>query len=321
MNLARITRGCLSLALAVSAAAQAQDFKVPIKVVVPFAAGGGTDVIARMLAPRIGKELDQTVFIENRPGASGQIGVQAVKIAPADGSAFLFAPDHSLIIAPLLLPKAPYEPKDFVAVGQAARFQWAMAVSNVSGAKGVPALIEYIRQDAARGNYGVPLIGGMPAIIGTAVARKAGLKFASVSYNGSAPMAADLAGGTLTSGIAGLQDIIAMHQAGKFRIVAVSGARRSTILRDVPTFEELGYSGLAVGNWYAFFAPRGLPRPLAERFNKALNVALADPEVKQKIADMSLELAPTSLDEADREMKATAVFWEKESRSPDFVRP
>jgi tripartite-type tricarboxylate transporter receptor subunit TctC len=221
----------------------------------------------------------------------------------------------------LIVAKAGYEPKDFVAVGQIARFQWAMATSVASASKSLPEAVEYMRGAVTRSNYGVPLVGGMPAIIGTAVAKKAALNMTSVPYSGSAPMAADLAGGTLTSGIAGLQDLLPMHQGGRIRIVAVSGATRSTILRDVPTFEELGYPGLTVNNWYAIFAPKGLARPLALRFNQALNAALADPEVKQKIADLSAELAPTSLEQAEKELQTTVDFWANASKSPSFVRP
>jgi tripartite-type tricarboxylate transporter receptor subunit TctC len=311
----------LFLALALPLAATAQEFKNPIRLIVPFAPGGGTDVVARTIAPRISKVLNQTVFIENRGGASGQIGVRVVKNAPPDGSVFLFTPDHSLIVAPLLMDNAGYEPSDFIAVGQATRFQWAMAASTVSGAKSLTELVDYVRKDPLRGNYGVPLVGGMPAVIGTAVEKKAGLNMTAVAYNGSAPMATDLAGGTLAAGIAGLQDIITLHQSGRFRIVAVSGVGRSTILPDVPTFDEMGYRGLTVNNWYAFFAPKGLPQPLAIRFNQAVNAALADPEVKRKIADMSMELAPTTLEQAEQEFRNTVNFWTDAAKSPDFVRP
>lgn len=112
-----------------------------------------------------------------------------------------------------------------------------------------------------------------------------------------------------------------MHKGGRVRVLAITGMRRSPILPDVPTFEELGYAGLAQPSWYGFFAPKALPAATAERFNRALLKALGEADIKQRIAELSMEIAPTSLAEAGAEFKSAADFWTDAAKSPDFVRP
>lgn len=290
--------------------AQAQEFKTPIKIIIPFAPGGATDALARAVGPKLSKELNQTVIIDNKPGASGQIGTAAVKAAPADGSTFLLALDHSVVVVPLITPTAGYDAlKDFVPVGQVARFQWTFAVPMNSPAKTLPEFVELVRRDPQNGNYGVPLTGGVPDIIGTAITRKAGVKMEAIAFGGSAQMMPQLIGGQLASGVTGEPEGVTMFRGGKVRILAISGGKRSTLLPEVPTFEEMGFGGVNVNSFNAFFAPKGLPRPLAEKFNLALRTVLKDPEVQAKIKDMSLELAPTDLVQSANELAKSYAFW------------
>ena len=292
------------------AGAAAQDFKNPVKIVIPFAPGGATDALGRLLAPRLSKELSQTVIIDNKPGASGQIGTAAVKAAPPDGSTFLLALDHSVVVVPLITPTAGYDAmKDFVPVGQVARFQWTFAVPMSSPAKTLPEFVEFVRKEPQNGNYGVPLIGGVPDIIGAAIARKANVKMEAIAFGGSAQMMPQLIGGQLASGVTGEPEGVTMSRGGKVRILAISGGKRSTLLPAVPTFEELGFTGVNVNSFNAFFAPKGLPRPLAEKFNAALRTVLNDPEVQARIKDMSLELAPTDLEQSASELAKSYAFW------------
>lgn len=289
-----------------------QDFRGPIKIVVPFAPGGATDAVARLLAPKLATELGQQIIIENKPGASGQIGTAAVKVAPADGSTLLLALDHSVVIVPLITPTAGYDAiKDFTPVGQVARFQWTFAVPLSSPAKTLPEYVELVRKDPTQGNYGVPLQGGVPDIMGEAISRKANVKMIAVPFGGSAQMMPQLIGGQLASGVTGEPEGVQMQRGGKVRILAISGGKRSSILPDVPTFEELGFSGVNVNSFNAFFAPKAIPRPLAEKFNAALRATLRDPEVQRKILEMSLELAPTDLAQSAIELQKSYDFWHR----------
>lgn len=289
---------------------QAQDAKRPIKIVVPFAAGGATDAVARHVAPKLAKELGTQVIVENKPGASGQLGTSYVKSAAADGSTYLLALDHSVVVVPLITPTAGYDAmRDFVAAGQVARFQWTFAVPASSPASSLGEFAEVVRKDPAQGNYGVPLQGGVPDIIGAAISRKAGVKMQAVPFGGSAQLMPQLIGGQLASGVTGEPEGLQMLKTGKARILAISGGRRSSYLPNVPTFEELGYTGVNVNSFNAFFAPKGTPRPMLEKFNRALRIVLRDPEIQQKIAEMSLELAPTDLEQAATELQNSYKFW------------
>ncbi|MBN8750550.1 Tripartite tricarboxylate transporter family receptor [Xylophilus ampelinus] len=293
-----------------SAAAVSQEFKHPIKIVIPFAAGGATDALARAIGPKLGQELAQPVVIENRPGASGQIGTAAVKAAPPDGSTFLLALDHSVVVVPLITPSAGYDAmKDFVPVGQVARFQWTFAVPMSSPARTLPEFVDFVRRSPQNGNYGVPLIGGVPDIIGAAITRKANVRMEPIAFGGSAQMMPQLIGGQLASGVTGEPEGVTMFRGGKVRILAISGGKRSALLPEVPTFEELGFAGVNVNSFNAFFAPKDLPKPLAEKFNTALRKVLMDADIQAKIKEMSLELAPTDLEQSKVELAKSYAFW------------
>lgn len=292
-----------------------------IRIVVPFPAGGGTDALARTIAPRLAADLGQNVIVENRPGAGGQIGTAAVKAAAADGSTYLFTPDHPIVTLPHVVDKAGYEARDFVAVGQVARFALALSAGPATGARTMAEFAAFAKANPDRASYGVPYVGGMASTAGVAISKKLGVKLVAIPYQGSGPVVLAVAADHVASGITGLAEALPLAQAGKLRVLAVSGQRRSPQLPDVPTFEELGYAGLTISSWYAFFAPKALPPATAQRFNLALQKALAAPEVKQKIADLAIEYAPTSLDEAGAELHKAAAFWNEAAKSPDFVRP
>ena len=293
-----------------SASTVAQDFPSPIKLIVPFPPGGSTDALARVMAPQLSKTLGQTIVVENRPGASGQIAAQALKNAPADGSTFMLAPDHVGVMVPLIMPTAGYETlKDFLPVGQAASYPIAMSVSMSTGAKTLKEYVEYVKRNPARANFGVPVVGGAFELVGYKFGEAAGVKMTAVPYNGSAPMMTGMMGDSISSGVMGLPDGMEQHRGGKIRTIAVTGDKRSPIVPDVPTFDELGFKGLNVMSWHAFFAPKGLPRPMAEKFNRAISIALQDPEVKKRLADMALEAAPTSLDGASKIIADGVAFW------------
>lgn len=308
------------LALAASAAF-AQDGKT-VRLVVPFPAGGATDAIARMIAPKLAQEFGQSVIVENRTGASGQIGTAYVKSAAPDGLTYLFTTDHTIATLPVLVDRAGYDPlKDFTAVGQVARFQLALSASIAGGAANLSGLKDVLRANPGRASFGVPVVGGYPSTVGVALQKHIGVPMTAVPYRGSGPVVNDVVGGQVTVGVTGLADVLPMVQGGRARILAVTGMKRSSMVPEVPTFEELGVHGLSSDSWYAFFAPAGLPAGSAERFNLALAKALADKGIKQRIAELSIELAPTSLKDADDVLKSTARYWLEASKQPDFVRP
>lgn len=306
-----------------SGAAYAQEGRL-VRMVIPFPPGGGTDVLARAIAPKLAKELGSNVVVENRTGASGQIAVNHVKTSAPDGHTVLLTSDHAMVAVPVLNPTAGYDPRsDFTALGQVSRFQLALAIAPGTKAKNMAEFASYIRANPSKANYGLPVVGGFPSTIGVTVAKKIGgtPPMAAVPFAGSAQLLQNILGDQVAGGITDMPSFIPMHRADRLRIVAVSGTRRALALPDVPTFEELGYTGLGANAWYSFFGPKDMPRAVAERFNRALIAALNDPEVKQRISELGHEFAPLGLQESDVELKAAANFWVEAGKSPDFVRP
>lgn len=290
----------------------AQTFKAPIKVVVPYAAGGGTDVLARLLAQGLSRELGQPVIVENKAGASGQIGTQYVQAAVPNGTTVLFTVDHSLITVPLTMPTARYDAvSDFTALGQAARSLWTLSIPASASYKDFAGFAAAAKAEAPLRSFGVPFTGGAPTLIGEALGRQWGLPMEAVPYSGSGPVMQNVMAAQVSAGITGMPEAIAVHRSGKARVIAVSGAARTPLLPDVPTFKELGIAGLEFYTFLGFFAPKNLPKAMAQEFNNALRKVLAEPAVLEKLNGMSLQPAPTTLSEADEEVASLERFWQK----------
>lgn len=293
-------------------AATAQSFKQPIKVVVPYAAGGGTDVLARLLGQGLSKELGQPVIIENKAGASGQIGTQFVQAAAPNGATLLFTVDHSLITVPLTTPSARYDAEaDFTALGQAARSVWTLSIPATAPYKDFAGFAAAAKVEAPLRSFGVPFTGGAPTLIGEALGRHWSVAMEAIPFSGSGPVIQNVMAGQVPAGITGMPEAMAVHRSGKARVVAVSGAQRSALLPDVPTFKELGIDGLEFHTFLGFFGPKNLPKEMAQEFNAALRKVLAEPAVLDKLGSMSLQPAPTTLAEARAEVAAMERFWKK----------
>lgn len=290
----------------------AQTFKAPIKIVVPYAPGGGTDVLARLLGQGLSRELGQSVLVENKPGASGQIGTQYVQTAPANGSILLFTVDQSLITVPLTNPGVKYDAvADFTALGQAARTLWALSIPAGAAYKDFAGFATAATKEPSLRSFGVPFVGGAPTLIGETLGNKLGFRMEPVPYAGSAPVIQNVMAGQVPAGITGMPEAMAVHRSGKARVIAVAGAARTSLLPDVPTFKELGIVGLEFHTFLGFFAPKNFPKEMAQEFNAALRKVLVDPAVQEKLSSMSLQAAVTTLAEASEEVAVMDRFWKK----------
>ncbi|AEB83899.1 tripartite tricarboxylate transporter substrate-binding protein [Alicycliphilus denitrificans] len=308
----RAFAAALALAGLLPLAATAQSFRQPIKVIVPYAAGGGTDVLARLLGQGLSKELGQPVIIENKAGASGQIGTQFVQAAAPNGATLLFTVDHSLITVPLTTPSAKYDAEaDFTALGQAARSVWTLSIPATAPYKDFAGFAAAAKAEAPLRSFGVPFTGGAPTLIGEALGRHWSVAMEAIPFSGSGPVIQNVMAGQVPAGITGMPEAMAVHRSGKARVVAVSGAQRSALLPDVPTFKELGIDGLEFHTFLGFFGPKNLPKEMAQEFNAALRKVLAEPAVLDKLGSMSLQPAPTTLAEARAEVAAMERFWKK----------
>ncbi len=270
--LSRILRHSASIgALLAFGLAGAQTVK-PIRLLVGFPPGGGTDAIARSLAERLKDELGAPVLVENRPGAGGQIAAQALKAAPADGTTFFLSHDHTVSILPLVVKNPGFDPaQDFVPVSGFATFVNAFAVSGGTPAKSLADYVSWVRsQGAGKGSVGVPAPASVPEFLVKLIGEKYKLDLVAAPYRGSAPMMADMLGNQIGAGVGSIPDFIENHKAGKIRVVAVLGHARQAAMPDVPTFAELGLSGFEDVPYYGVFAPAGTPKAVIEHFSEAL---------------------------------------------------
>jgi tripartite-type tricarboxylate transporter receptor subunit TctC len=294
----RTSRRVLALGLVAAVAgfsglSQAQQQGAPIRLLVGFPAGAGTDAIARTLGEKLKDQLGAPVVVENRAGAGGQIAAQALKAAPADGHTLLLSHDHTISILPQVVKNPGYNSAtDFVPVAGFATFANVLAVSGGTPAKSFDEYLKWVRtQRGGKDTIGVPAPASIPEFLVKMIGTKYKIDVQAAPYRGSAPMTADMLGNQISAGIASVPDFIENHRAGKLRIVATIGAKRQALLPQVPTFTELGFANLEDLPYYGVFAPVGTPQPVIDRFGEALAKVLAMPDVKQKLTTMGLTVA------------------------------
>ena len=253
----------------------------PIRLVIPFPAGGATDIVGRVVAIKLSQALGQQVVVDNRPGAGGTIGADAVAKAAPDGHTLLLATSSTHSIGPLLNPKMPYDAiRDFTPIVNVAEAPSVLVVGASSPAADARALIAMLKGAPGRYNFGSSGIGTYPHLAAEMFKWRAGNLFVvHIPYRGTGLVIPDLVAGQ----IAFLMDSIVSAQPhirdGKVRALAVSGARRSASLPNVPTFAEVGVQGMAISNWFGMFGPAGLPAEVVARVNREMNTLIASADV------------------------------------------
>jgi tripartite-type tricarboxylate transporter receptor subunit TctC len=270
--------------VAAAAAAHAQQWpSKAIRVVVNFPPGGAADQIARGVAPPLGEALGQPVVVENRPGANGNIGAEAVAKSAPDGYTLLMSSGGAFSVNPHLYTRLPFDPlKDLVPVAAAARILVFLVVKPDLPVKSVEEFVALARASPGRLSYGSPGSGSSPHIAGEMFKRAAKVDVVHVPYKGAAPALTDLLGGQLDfmfdPGI-GLGHV----RAGKLRLLAVGSPKRSPLFPDAPTVAEAGMAGFDADSWFGFYAPAGVPADILGRLNRELNRALQTPPVRDRI--------------------------------------
>jgi tripartite-type tricarboxylate transporter receptor subunit TctC len=298
--------------------AMAQGAK-PIKILVGFPPGGGTDAAARILAEKLKDELGVPVLVENKPGAGGQIAAQALKAAAADGSTLFLSHDHTLTILPMVVKNPGYSPEqDFVPVAGFATFVNAFAVSGGTPAKSFAEYVNWVKTQGSKGAVGIPAPASTPEFLVKVIGEKFKLDLLAAPYRGSAPMMADMLGNQIGAGVASVPDFIENHKAGKVRVVAVLGASRQSALPDVPTFSELGMAGLEDLPYYGIFAPAGTPKAFIDNFSAAMAKVLAMPDVRNQLSQMGLTVGHMSPVQLAQREKAYAQAWTRIIKSSGF---
>ncbi|PUE32324.1 Twin-arginine translocation pathway signal [Limnohabitans sp. Jir61] len=312
-------RHLVVLALALSCCFAAAQNTKPIKLMVGFPPGGGTDAVARILAEKLKDELGTAVVVENKPGAGGQLAAQALKAASADGTVLFLSHDHTISILPLVVKNPGYEPsKDFAPVAGFATFVNAYAVSGGTPAKTFSEYVAWVKTQGGKGAVGIPAPASTPEFLVKVVGDKFKLDLVSAPYRGSAPMMADMLGNQIAAGVGSVPDFIENHKAGKVRIVAVLGAKRQAALPDVQTFGELGLSGLDDMPYYGIFAPVGTPQATINQFGAALSKVLAMPDVHDQLTKMGLTVGYMNSHQLEQRERAYTQVWTKLIKNSGF---
>jgi tripartite-type tricarboxylate transporter receptor subunit TctC len=292
----------------------------PVRLLVGFPPGGGTDAIARTLADKLKDQLGVAVVVENKAGAGGQLAAQALKAAAPDGNTLFLSHDHTISILPQVVKNPGFDSaKDFVPVAGFATFVNAFAVSGGTPAKTMAEYVTWVKSTGAgKGTVGVPAPASTPEFLVGVTGQKFGLGLQPVPYRGSAPMMADMLGNQIAAGMGSVPDFIENHKAGKIRVVAVLGGARQATLPDVPTFTELGLTGFEDLPFYGIFAPAGTPKAAIDKFSDALAKVVAMPEVKDRLTAMGLTVGHMDQATLAKRERAYTQVWAKIIKDSGF---
>ena len=285
----------------------------PIRLLVGFPPGGGTDVIARLLQEPLSQRLGRTVMIENKPGAGGQIAAQLLKSSLADGSTLFLTHDHTISILPQVVRHAGFDPvKDFAPMGGFASFVNTFAVSALHPAQTFQEYVQWVRKEAGgRSAVGIPAPASTPEFLVKQLASRYQLDVISAPYKGSAPMIADMLGRQIEAGIGSVQDFVHYHKEGKLRVLAVLGGKRQPLLPEVPTFSELGMKGLEDMPYYGIYAPKGVSARFTQRFAQALSDSVQEPAIRKQLEEIGLVVDPMPPAQLHQREQAYTGVWRR----------
>jgi tripartite-type tricarboxylate transporter receptor subunit TctC len=300
----------LGLALAQGALAQAGYPSRTIAMVVGFAPGGGTDTVARIVAPKLAASLGTAVVVENKAGAGGNVATDHVAKAAPDGYTILLGNVGSLAVAPHLVAKLPYDPlRDLAPITMAVVFANVLVVDPALGIRDLDDFVKYAKAKPGSISYGSSGIGGAGHLAGELLKQMAGIDIVHVPYKGGGPAMQGMLGGQVQAIFATPVSAGGQIKAGKIRAIATTGTARSIHLPDVPTVAESGYPGYEALNWYAYLAPAATPRPIIDRLNAELVRALKAPDVREQLDRQGVEPQPGTPEELRKYMERELATW------------
>jgi len=305
-------------ALPVPAHAQTYPTK-PVRIIIPFAPGGGADYIARPLGPKLVEALGQPVILDNRGGANGAIGADVALKAAPDGYTLFFGSAGVLTIGPAINPTLNYVPeRDFLPIALLADIPFSLIVHSSLPTKTAKELVAYARANPGKLKYGVSGIGGAPHLAGELFNITAKVDTLHVNYKGVGPMLTDLLAGRLDMTFVGLNTVRQHVTSGKLVALATTGDRRSPFAPDLPTLAEAGLSNFKAGTWYGVLALAGTPRPIIQRLNTELNRVLAGNDFKELLAATGAEPANNTPEQFGQFMKEERQRWERVIKAADI---
>ena len=297
---------CLGATAGLHTTAHAQDAwpSKPLRLIVPFTPGGVTDTSGRLIAESLGKRLGQQVVVDNKPGASGNIGTALAKGSAPDGYTLVLGFDGTMVINPHVFSKLPFDPvKDFAPIGKIGDATLILVANPNVPAKSLLDVVNLSKSTAGGLSFGTSGTGGTPHIAGELLKMRTGANLTHIPYKGGGQAMTDVLGGTIPlvyTAVAGAHGHV---KAGKLKAIAVSSAQRTSSLPDVPTFAESGVPDFVVNSWVGLFAPTGTPAAIVTRLNTELNAVLNDATVREKLRAMGIEPSPGSADQYRDEVK------------------
>lgn len=308
MNRRDFLGASLALTLPFSSYAQAYPTK-PIRYIVPVAAGGGNDMIARVVTERWGRLLGQTFVVENQSGGGGVIASQNTMRAAPDGYTLMqgYVATHGTTPA---TRKIPYDPiKDFTPIGMIGATPNVLVVNSQVPVKNMAEFIDYVRKNPGKLSYGTAGQGSLTHMTMELFKQETGLFILHIPYRGIAPAFNDLLGGQTQAMFPGLAAALQYINAGRVRALAVTGPRRSPVLKDVPTMEELGFKGFDAMQWYGSVGPAGIPADIVKRLNETQVAALKLPELREKLAIEAVDPMPMTPEQFGQFIKNENRRW------------
>ena len=305
----------LLLTLSTGAAAQTAPYPAKtIRMVVPFAPGGNTDIIARFIAPKMGEDLGQQIIIDNRGGASSTIGTDIASKALPDGYTLLMV-STAHVINPAVIKKLPYDSvRDFVPITLVADVPNALVIHPSVPARTLKALLALAKSRPGEMTFATPGRGTSTHLATAMMAFRAGLQLVHVPYKGVGPATVDLVAGHVHMQFSGMPSAIQFVRDGRLRMVAQSGARRSPAAPDVPVMAEAGMADFVVSSGFGMLGPAHMPRPIVDRVNAAVRKALANPEVNKGLSSQGADPVGNSPDEYGNYNRAEIARWSKVAR-------
>jgi tripartite-type tricarboxylate transporter receptor subunit TctC len=298
--------------LGLAGAVQAQS-DTPVRLIVGFPPGGSTDTVARVLGDELREQLKRPVIVENKPGAGGRIAAQALKSSPADGTAYMLAPNATAIFQNLLYSTAERKYDlltDFTSVGVVVSYPLALAVSKKVKANNLKEYVEWLKANPNEGVFGTAGAGGHTHFSGLQLGKAIGVDLQVVPYKGNGPLVTDLLGSQIAAGVMTAGDILQHHKAATVKVLAVFGASRSPLMPDVPTVKEQGYDVDTGDAWTAVWAPAKTPKAEVERMQNALKAALEKPAIRENLtskATLTPDYRPGA--EMDKLVQKELAYW------------
>ena len=282
----------------------------PIRILVGFAAGGGNDVIARLLAQKLSDGPLGPVLVDNRTGASGLIAADMLAKSPPDGTTLMIAAQTTYAVAPVLYKSASFSaPRDVAGVALLGASPLVLVANPSYAAKSVRELIGMAKERPGAINFASGGVGTTPHMAAELFLFNAGIRMTHVSYRGEAPAIADVLAGQVPLVFANVSVVTGQVKSGALRALAVTSPKRAPGLPDVPTLAESGVQGADVETWFGLTAPAATPREIVQRLNAEVRRALAAPDLQQRFAELSLSVTPSSPEELDALIKSEAVRW------------